>query len=256
MRPGSIRAGVCLLLAACGPAAGAPFDALPGPVSGSLNDWAGIERHAGGGAGISIAAGRPAAIEQLGWGHLLAGGRLLRLRVRLEAFYFGLEDLYRESAAGLWVGAGGIEVGLRRWGIEWEGEGKEYGWSLSGSLQRRIGRLTLCAAAQDLPLAERVAGPLLRFGGNGTIRLSPAVHLGVLAHRAADGAAGGAGEIAWAPLAGVAIRQRISLPGRQAQTGLEVGSGAGSVAFWWEPTERLGSRIGLLLNVDRPGSAE
>lgn len=242
MRPVALRLLVLVLFAL---PADAAFECLPGPAPGGLGDWAWPDK---GRPGIcaSVAAGRPAAVDDLLWSQASASWRGRRVSISGDLYSLGLENLYRESAAGLWLGYRSIGAGVRGWRIGWADGTARAGWTFEGEARRCRGPLAVSFAAQGITTGKRdPAAPESRFCLGADLRAGSDLVLGAAAIRSSDRSAI-LGRLQWSPLPLLTLHEAILVPGSTSRSGIEIGTATRSVGLWVEPSERLGLRSGIM----------
>ncbi len=227
----------------------AAFECLPGPAPGGLGDWAWPDRGGRRGVHGSIALGRPVSIENLFWSQALAGWRGRRFALSGDVYSLGLQNLYRESSAGLWLGFRSIGAGIRAWRTAWEDGTSRAGWTCEGEVRRSRGPFAVRFALQGLTLGERdPSAPEERFCLGADLRAGADLLIGVATIRSTTRSAM-LGRLEWSPLPGFSLSETIIFPGSTARSGIEIGTEALSVGLWAEPSERLGLRTGVLCSV-------
>jgi hypothetical protein len=222
------------------------FERLPGPAPGGNGgwvwDWPVRPRHA---SGARLSIGNPAAVDGLGWSHARARASIAHFRIEADAYLLGLDDLYRETAAGVWCGRGILTVGARRWDIAWKDDARRAGWTLSAGVASRIGGVDVDIAAQDLPLGRREScAPPSRFGGGAEYGTSPFLRIGGDIFRDPSGP-GCLAHVRWAPVPEISFREAVRAPGGILESGVELRAGGTTVGLWLEPSVGLGTRIGI-----------
>lgn len=224
------------------------FEMLPGPVPGGAAAWAwdplGL-RSERAGFRLEAMGGRPAALDELLWTRVTAGGPIRYARAGLEWDQLRLDSVYSEAVIGGWLGCGGFDLGLRRWERWTLGNLDAGGWSLTGgaSLRIRGWRLELACVDRAICGAER-GGPAERWGASVHCRLAPGLETSAGAATSRSGRIAEAG-IRWSLLEQFTIDQRFRTPGSAFTTGVSVRVSRVGIGLWYEPHPALGSRIGL-----------
>jgi hypothetical protein len=236
----------CLLpaLFIAGPAQAA-FECLPGPAQGGLGDWAWPDGERPG-VHASVALGRPASIGKLIWSQAVAGWHGRRFSLSGDVYSLGLEDLYRESSAGLWFGFRSIGAGIRAWRAAWDDGTSRAGWTCEGDVRRSRGPFAVRFALQGLPLGKGDScAPEERFCLAADLRAGADLLIGAAAIRSATRSIL-LGRLRWSPLPRFTLSETLIYPGSTARSGIEIGIERLSVGLWVEPSERLGLRTGVL----------
>ena len=243
-------ATILLSLAVAGEARGA-FETLPGPVPAGASVWAwpaaGHPRCAwSGGAAI----GRPAEVDGLAWTHLWFRRSTNRIRLTSDAFSFGLGDLYREQALGLWISTHALDVGCRRWTVRWEDGLCRGGWTGSIEVRLRRGRTMARLIAQDFARTRPDrAGPQPILAAALVRGIASTVDAGVTLRRDRLGS-GLAWSVHWFPAPWAGITEELSDPGLFT-TGLELHATGLRVGLWVTPIAAIGARTGVTLSWGR-----
>ncbi len=248
MTAGRRRVALVLLLLAptiSGPAMGS-FERLPGPAPGGEGSWLwDWPTTPGRDSGVRFAIGTPAAVDGLGWSQARARASIACFRVEADAYLLGLDDLYRETALGVWLGRGILTVGARRWDVAWKDDAHRAGWALSTRAAARVGPFDVDFATQDIAIGGWASSaPMTRFGGGLAYRASPLLRIGGSVFRGPSGP-GCQTCVRWSPVPEIGFREAIRVPGRILESGIEVRAARVTVGLWLEPSLDLGSRIGI-----------
>ncbi len=226
----------------------AAFESLPGPAPGCASVWAWPLREARAApwsGGLSL--GHPAAVDDLVWTHAWGGRRIAKVDCLAELFSFGLDDIYREGIAGLWVSTRGIGVGLRRWQVTWADGLQRHGWTASAEVLLRRGRTSGRVVAQDLAVSQ-------------SDRTAPRPTLAAICSRpigsTLDAAAavrrsrlGGAfvWRLRWTPVPCLGLTEEFLTPGTFT-SGVELRTSRLRAGLWYAPLAAIGARTGVSLS--------
>ncbi len=235
---------LCLVYAG---AARAAFESLPGPAPGCASVWAWPVRETKAAAWSGgLAMGHPAAVDDLIWTHAWCGRRIAKVDCLAEIFSFGLDDLYREGIAGLWVSTRGIGVGLRRWQATWEDGLQRNGWAASAEVLLRRGRTSCRIVAQDLAMtrSDRTAPrPALAVALSRPI--GSTLDAAAAARRSRLGGAF-VWRLRWTPVPCLGLTEEFLTPGTFT-SGVELRTSRLRAGLWYAPLAAIGPRTGVSL---------
>ncbi len=221
------------------------FECLPGPAAGGQTNWAWGTGDEAARARASFAIGRPATVEGLAWSHAQVRVGALDWKLSGEVYLLALEDLYRESVAGIWAGRGRLYLGVRFWRVGWADGTARSGGTLGVDARPRIRKIRLRVVAQDIAIGRRdVAAPPSCVSISARIRAAQTLDLEIGARRSRGGTLA-LGGVSWTPLPPFSLYQNLRIPGEIVQSGIECAAPNAAFALWVEPSARLGPRIGL-----------
>jgi hypothetical protein len=194
-----------------------------------------------------LSLGRPAAVDDLVWTHAWGSRRIAKVDCLAEFYSLGLDDLYREGIAGLWVSTRGVGVGLRRWQVTWGDGFQRGGWTASAEVLLRRGRTSGRVVAQDLAmtLPDRTA-PRPTLAADFSRSIGATLDAAAAVRRSRLGSAF-VWRLRWTPVPCLGLTEEFLTPGTFT-SGVELRTSRLRAGLWYAPLAAIGARTGVSLS--------